>query len=120
MGRAIHAADMARVLALAAPLLHASAVDAQAPRSAFIFGAGTGSCAEWTSTTPDARLAGSQWLLGFFSGMNVVVSASEQMGREADVPGILEKVRTICQEQPSSLLARAAVRAVGRDRETKL
>jgi hypothetical protein len=88
--------------------------------SAFISGAGTDSCATWTSETPEAQLGGSQWVLGFLSGMNVVVPSSEQVGQDA-MTGILEKVRTICQEHPSWLLARAAVRpAAGRDPEKNI
>jgi len=90
-------------------LFYAFATAAQTARRAVIFGEGTESCAAWTSTTPEAQLAGSQWVLGFLSGMNVIVPEIEQVGRGGDVPDLLEKVRSLCEEQPSWLLARAAV-----------
>ncbi len=109
MKRVVRSAVMPRVAILSGILLYAFAADARAVTSAVIFGEGTESCAAWTSTTPEARLAGSQWVLGFLSGMNVVVPESEQVGRGADVPDLLEKVRSLCQDQPSWPLARAAV-----------
>jgi hypothetical protein len=58
----------------------ASAIDAGTARTAVIFGEGTERCSTWASTTPEARLAGSQWVPEFLTSMNVVVPEREQVG----------------------------------------
>lgn len=69
--------------------------------SAYIVGIGSLSCADWIGD-PEAAVAGSSWVLGFFSGANT--SRFVQVGANSDGPSIVAEARTECAATPDATL----------------
>jgi len=71
------------------------------------FGMGTSSCATW-KLHPSNDNAGSNWILGFWSGLNDA-STTHFVGRDTDAPAILAEVALICAAKPSMILQYAVI-----------
>ncbi len=69
------------------------------------FGIGLSSCATWLDE-PGTRHSGDNWVLGFWTGMNV--QANLKVGETTDARGILGEVEVRCRQRPSGALATAA------------
>ena len=64
------------------------------------------SCAHWQSSRV-LRSEGTIWIYGFWTGLNYVAAASGQTESKADTTAVLAKVRKMCAERPSQVLASA-------------
>ena len=67
-------------------------------------GIGALTCAHWRST-PATRAEGIVWILGFWSGLNYVAAASEQVQPKAAEKQVIAEVARICAADPSQVLA---------------
>ena len=66
-----------------------------------VTGEGQVSCATWLGA-PENHDPGEEWLLGFWSGMNV--AHQSQVGLHTDRAGIVAEVEKTCAANPSELL----------------
>jgi hypothetical protein len=66
------------------------------------FGMGNSSCANW-KLNPDNDRVGSNWILGFWSGLNAA-STPSLVGLATDAPAIIAEVALICAAKPLMLL----------------
>jgi|ERR1700682_2849584 hypothetical protein len=67
------------------------------------FGIGIKSCEHWLSN-PETESAGSNWILGYWSGMNVFHPDNHMVGSKTDGDAIIQEVRKICNQSPSTNL----------------
>jgi hypothetical protein len=67
------------------------------------YGMGNQSCASWTDN-PAATVAGDQWILGYWSALNLVNTTNKSVGSKTDGEGVLGEVRLYCQQHPSMLI----------------
>ena len=65
--------------------------------------AGGTSCATWLSHK-DQEIAGGQWVLGLWTGLNVNNPRNGMVGRSTDGAGIVAEVKLACQQAPSETL----------------
>lgn len=72
-----------------------------------VYGIGQGSCAKWRST-PSDTIQGDQWVLGWWSAMNLANDRNKFVGTQTDGEGIVGEVLKVCTENPSMLLINAA------------
>jgi hypothetical protein len=70
------------------------------------FGIGLESCAHWLSN-PQTESAGANWILGYWSGMNIFHSDNHMVGSKTDGDAIIGEVRKICNQSPSTKLNEA-------------
>ena len=77
-----------------------------------VFGSGTSSCATWLATEAD-EAAGSNWLLGFWSGSNVR-NSNGLVGRSTDYLGVIAIAKKDCLEDPAATLVTVAIRTYNR------
>jgi hypothetical protein len=70
------------------------------------FGIGLESCTHWLSN-PQTESAGANWILGYWSGMNVFHSDNHMVGSKTDGDAIIGEVRKICNQSPSTNLNEA-------------
>lgn len=68
--------------------------------NAMTFGIGRSSCATWQSNQAN-RTAGSNWLLGFWTGLNAANTSNNLVGAKTDGLGIIAEVEKICSQRPS-------------------
>ena len=72
-----------------------------------ITGPGNASCATWTTESrKEANTVG--WILGFWTGMNVLNNVNHAVGEKTDGRGVIEEVRLACTRRPSEKLWVAA------------
>lgn len=83
--------------------LSVSSASAEDPRGRYMFGIGRLSCATWLSS-PQNRLAGESWLLGFWSGLNTFNTQDSAVGSRTDGEGVIAEVRKVCDKSPSKSL----------------
>jgi redox-regulated HSP33 family molecular chaperone len=69
-------------------------------------GIGSMSCAHWQSTQA-RRSEGIAWIYGFWTGLNYVAAASEQMQSKINTAVIVSEVEKTCARRPSQVLASA-------------
>ena len=103
-----------RILCLAAPVFLSSIFfNAQADDMLLQFKGygGDNSCA-WWMLSPNHKVAGNMFLLGFFSGANMWNPFDHQVG--TDAAGIYAEVAQACAGQPSRSLAEAAMEVYNR------
>lgn len=91
------------VLATAA-LLHVS--NPANDRDVQIYGIGSETCASWKSD-PSREREGDAWLLGYWSGLNRINSASGVVGENAGGEGIIAAVGRMCGRNPGATLGDA-------------
>src|SRR5580692_5548613 len=89
-------------LVFAAPACLVSAQDAKI--SVDMIGIGSMSCAHWRSTQ-EHQLEGTVWIYGFWTGLNYVAAASDQIQAKLDVAAIANEVEKTCAHQMSQTLA---------------
>jgi hypothetical protein len=70
------------------------------------FGIGLNSCGHWLSS-PERESAGANWMLGYWSGMNVFHADNQMVGSKTDGDAIIAEVRKICNQSPSTNLNEA-------------
>ena len=70
-------------------------------------GIGGMSCAHWRSTQ-EHRREGTIWIYGFWTGLNYVAAASDQIQAKIDAAAIANEVEKTCAHQMSQALASAA------------
>ena len=92
-------------LVFAAPACLVLAQDAKI--SVDMIGIGGMSCAHWRSTQ-ERRLEGTIWIYGFWTGINYVAAASDQIQAKIDAAAIVNEVEKTCARQTSQTLASAA------------
>lgn len=92
-------------LVFAAPAYPVLAQDAKI--SVDMIGIGSMSCAHWRSTQ-EHQLEGTVWIYGFWTGLNYVAAASDQIQAKIDVAAIVNEVEKTCARQMSQTLASAA------------
>lgn len=92
-------------LVFAAPAYPVLAQDAKI--SVDMIGIGSMSCAHWRSTQ-EHQLEGTVWIYGFWTGLNYVAAASDQIQAKIDVAAIANEVEKQCAHQMSQTLASAA------------
>jgi hypothetical protein len=92
-------------LVVAAPACLGLAQDARI--SVDMVGIGGMSCAHWRSTQ-EHRREGTIWIYGFWTGLNYVAAASDQIQAKIDVAAIANEVEKTCAHQMSQALASAA------------
>lgn len=98
-------------IALLASCTAASAGDSvalSANDDARVFGLGAESCAAWMGGSGVKKVLTENWILGFWSGVNVGNPVSRDVGSGTDSAGIVGEVRLYCTKHPSVLVARAA------------
>ena len=81
------------------------------PMSAFwALGVGRNSCGHWMNS-PGEEGQTQIWIMGFWSGLNlannVIKNEAGSVGNTTDADGIIEEVRKVCTEQPSTGIANA-------------
>jgi hypothetical protein len=76
----------------------------------FEVGLGTMTCSYWLST-PELEGEGDAWLLGFWTGMNMVNRADRTIGVQTDGDNILRMIKHDCRETPTWLLVDVATNA---------
>ncbi len=91
-------------LVFAAPAYPVLAQDAKI--SVDMIGIGSMSCAHWRSTQ-EHQLEGTVWIYGFWTGLNYVAAASDQIQAKLDVAAIANEVEKTCAHQMSQTLASA-------------
>lgn len=77
--------------------------------SAYLYGIGRSSCANWLSQ-PEHESEGETWILGYWSGLNVLNAPSHLVGGHSDGPAIIGEVKKICLSEPSTALSNAVAR----------
>ena len=92
-------------LVFAVPAYPVLAQDAKI--SVDMIGIGAMSCAHWRSTQ-ERRLEGMIWIYGFWTGINYVAAASDQIQAKIDAAAIVNEVEKTCARQTSQTLASAA------------
>jgi hypothetical protein len=91
-------------LLLLAGLL-ASVAKAEESRVAVqLSGIGALTCAHWRSTAA-MRAEGMVWIFGFWSGLNYVAAASEQVQPKLTEKQVVAEVMRVCATDPSQILA---------------
>ncbi len=70
------------------------------------FGMGLGSCSHWLAD-PTSQRDGDNWLLGFWSALNVFNAARHDVGLRTDGDGRFGEVRSVCLAHPSMSLQEA-------------
>ncbi len=93
------------VLVVAAPAGLVSAGETKV--SVDMIGIGRMTCTHWRSTQAH-RLEGTIWIYGFWTGLNYVAAASDQIQSKIDVATIAAQVEKTCALQMSQTLASAA------------
>src|SRR6476619_2306652 len=91
-------------LVFAAPAYPVLAQDAKI--SVDMIGIGSMSCAHWRSTQ-EHQLEGTVWIYGFWTGLNYVAAASDQIQAKINVAAIVAEVEKTCAQQMSQTLASA-------------
>src|SRR5262249_6529074 len=90
-----------------APSLVFSHADAEEAKVAVqLRGAGALTCAHWHSTAA-SRAEGAVWLFGYWSELNYVAAASEQVQAKSDEKEVIAEVVRVCTTNPSQVLASA-------------
>jgi hypothetical protein len=92
------------VLALSLLSSHADAEEAKV--AVQLKGVDALTCAPWRSTAA-SRAEGTVWTFGFWSGLNYVAAASEQVQPKSDEKGVIAEVARVCATNPSQVLAGA-------------
>ncbi len=88
--------------------LMSSAAKAQDTKAAVhLSGIGASTCAHWRSSAA-TRAEGTVWIFGFWSGLNYVAAASEQIQPNSTEKEVIAEVAMICTSDPSQVLASAA------------
>ncbi|UIN38394.1 hypothetical protein [Methylobacterium oryzae] len=99
---------MRKIAIVTALLLATTGAQAQEYR---VNGKGNDSCATWLSS-PAQENAGSHWLLGMWTGLNVLNRHEHHLvGSKTDGMGIIGEVKKACAEAPSQLLVNAVLEA---------
>ncbi|HEX3972536.1 MAG TPA: hypothetical protein VHX19_14495, partial [Stellaceae bacterium] len=70
----------------------------------YLLGQGLHSCANWLSR-PEYYRDGEQWILGYWSALNV--SGSSAIGSHSDGEAIIAEIKLICVAEPSTGLTTA-------------
>lgn len=70
-------------------------------------GIGTLTCAHWRSSAA-TRAEGTVWILGFWSALNYVAAASDQLQPKLSEKQVVGEVAKFCMSDPSQVLASAA------------
>jgi hypothetical protein len=92
------------VLALSFLSSHADAEEAKV--AVHLKGVGALTCAHWRSTAA-SQAEGTVWIFGFWSGLNYVAAASEQVQAKSDEKGVIAQVVRVCATNRSQVLASA-------------
>lgn len=71
------------------------------------FGIGIRSCATWLDD-PGSEISGSNWILGYWTGMNTNNNTNHAVGDSTDALGIISEIKKLCTEKPSLTLSEAA------------
>ena len=87
------------VIAIFISLAHVTTASGQQTiRNTLSFGVGSYSCAKWTSEN-DAFVK--TWILGDWTGLNLMNQRRHDVGESTDGEGIISEVRAGCASQPS-------------------
>ena len=92
---------------LGAGLLCSTAQAQDAKMSVHVSGVGASTCAHWRSSAA-TRAEGTVWIFGFWSGLNYVAAASEQVQPDSTEKEVIAEVARVCMTDPSQVLASAA------------
>ena len=92
------------ILLLGAGLLCSVARAEESRVAVQLSGIGALTCAHWRSTAA-TRAEGIVWILGFWSGLNYVAAASEQLQPKSTEKQVIAEVARICATDPSQVLA---------------
>ena len=108
LGYSVRAVLVAFMILVAPFRLHAQSSDMNTLIRSY--GLAGSSCATWLSS-PTSVYGGSQWIFGFWSGLNqqtVFDGGQGSVGKSTDQAGIVAEVKKVCSEEPSSQLQDAA------------
>jgi hypothetical protein len=77
--------------------------------AAWQVGIGRMSCAHWLSS-PQSASEGEVWIMGYWTGVNVVNDKNHMVGSHTDADAIFGETKKICTNEPSSVLSDAVAR----------
>ena len=104
--------DIVRTAVIAMSVMVSWPALAQNPmstESAYMYGIGRSSCGNWLSQ-PEHESEGETWILGYWSGLNVLNARSHLVGGHSDGQAIIGEVKKICLSEPSTVLNNAVAR----------
>ena len=93
---------------ISSPVLAQNAAPTASVQS-YLFGTGRMSCAKWLSH-PEYERDGDQWILGYWSGVNVLNPDNHLVGMNSDAEAIFGEVKKICRAEPSTTVNDATAR----------
>jgi hypothetical protein len=98
---------MKQLLLISTALLAlSSSAQAQQKVYAFALGLGSISCGDWLATA-SSKTNGQNWLLGYWSGINVISPTNHIVGHTTDAQSIILAVESVCAGDPAQRLSDA-------------